>query len=60
VPVDIAPPPTDVAPPVGPVLALSFGVLCVLGLVVAGIVVVSIVVIRAIRKKNLTSKEKDA
>lgn len=57
-PVDVAPPPTDAVPP-GPIMAISFGVLCALGLGIAGIVIVSVLVIRAIRKKNLAPKEKD-
>lgn len=59
-PADVAPPPTDVAPPVGPIIVFSAGVLCVLGLLVVGIVIVSVLVIRSIRKKNLAPKEKDA
>jgi hypothetical protein len=43
---------TDVAPPVGPIVALSAGVLAVIGCGVVIVVVVAILVIRAIRKNR--------
>jgi hypothetical protein len=42
----------DVAPPVGPIVALSAGVLAVIGCGVVVVVVVSILVIRSIRKNR--------
>jgi hypothetical protein len=43
---------TDVAPPVGPIVALSVGALAAIGCGVIVVVVVAILVIRAIRKNR--------
>lgn len=48
--------PADVAPPPGQILALSIGVLIILGLLVATIIIGAILVIRAI-KKNRSNKD---
>ncbi len=44
--------PADVAPPPEQTAALTLGVLCMLGLIVAFIVAISVVVIRAIRRSH--------